>query len=76
MTEAAQIIVGFGFEELSLHRIYATCDPANVRSAKVMEKLGMRWEGHFREHQFVKGTWRDSLLYAVLEHEWRGTNQH
>jgi RimJ/RimL family protein N-acetyltransferase len=76
MTEAAQRIVGFGFEELGLHRIYATCDPANVRSTKVMEKLRMRWEGHLREHQFAKGTWRDSLLYAVLENEWRDASQH
>lgn len=69
-TEAARAFVAFGFEELGLHRIYATCDPANVASARVMEKIGMQREGHLREHRWMKGRWRDSYLYAILEQEW------
>ncbi|MBN1813150.1 MAG: GNAT family N-acetyltransferase [Anaerolineae bacterium] len=69
-TEAARAFIAFGFEELGLHRIYATCDPANVASARVMEKIGMQREGHLREHRWRKGRWRDSYLYAILEQEW------
>ena len=69
-TEAARAFVAFGFEELGLHRVYATCDPANVASARVMEKIGMQREGHLREHRWMKGKWRDSYLYAILEQEW------
>lgn len=69
-TEAARAFVAFGFEELGLHRICATCAPANVASARVMEKIGMRREGHLREHRWIKGKWRDSYLYAILEQEW------
>jgi ribosomal-protein-alanine N-acetyltransferase len=69
-TEAARTFVAFGFEELGLHRIYATCDPANVASAHVMEKIGMQREGRLREHRWRKGRWRDSYLYAILEQEW------
>ena len=70
-TEASRELLHFGFEKLRMHRIYATCDPRNGASWRVMEKLGMTREGHLRQHKFVKGAWRDSMLYAILEREWR-----
>jgi RimJ/RimL family protein N-acetyltransferase len=68
-TETAKALVDFGFNRLSLHRIFATCDPANTASAHVLEKVGMKREGRIRENMWTKGKWRDSLLYAVLERE-------
>lgn len=70
-TEAARRLLRFGFEDLRMHRIFATCRPENIRSQRVLEKLGMRLEAHFREHIRVRGEWRDSLLYAMLAEEWR-----
>jgi RimJ/RimL family protein N-acetyltransferase len=69
-TEVTQILLTFGFKDLHLHRITATCDPQNVASSRVLEKNGMRLEGHFREHKLMRGKWRDSLFYAILDHEW------
>ena len=66
-TEAAKALVSFGFTELRLHRIFATADPANSASANVLQKLGMVLEGRFRSHKLVRGTWRDSDIYAVIE---------
>jgi RimJ/RimL family protein N-acetyltransferase len=66
-TEIAQRLLRFGFGELHLHRIFATCDPRNQRSRHVLEKIGMAQEGHFRENVWMRGTWRDSLVYAILE---------
>jgi len=70
MTEAARAMVDFGFRELRLHRIWADCDPANIGSWRVLEKIGMRREGHLRENARVKGEWVDSLIYAILASEW------
>jgi ribosomal-protein-alanine N-acetyltransferase len=70
-TETARALLEFGFNHLRLHRIFATCMPANTASAHVLEKTGMRLEGHLRQHRWVKGKWRDSLLYAILDQEWR-----
>jgi RimJ/RimL family protein N-acetyltransferase len=67
VTEAARAMLDFGFGELNLHRIYATCDADNRGSARVMEKLGMKYEGLMRQNAFEKGRWRDTLLYALLE---------
>ena len=68
-TEAARALLDFGFGELGLHRIAAVCDPANLPSVRVLEKIGMKREGHLRQHRWLKGHWRDSLLYAVLAPE-------
>ncbi len=70
-TEAAARMVRFGFERLGLHRIFARCDTCNTASARVMQKLHMRREGHLRQALLRKGQWRDSYLYAILEEEWR-----
>jgi RimJ/RimL family protein N-acetyltransferase len=72
-TEAATGLLGFGFEELNLHRIYAICDPENVASKRVLEKIGMKYEGHLRQNVIIHGIHRDSLMYAILKHEWKTT---
>jgi len=70
-TETARELLRLGFDRFGLHRIFATCDPRNLGSAHVLEKIGMRREGHLRDNKWQKGQWRDSLLYAILEHEFR-----
>jgi RimJ/RimL family protein N-acetyltransferase len=65
-TEAVQRLVAFGFDVLDLHRIEATCSPENVASIHVLEKVGLELEGRLRQNVWVRGGWRDSLLYAVL----------
>jgi RimJ/RimL family protein N-acetyltransferase len=69
-TEAARAIVGFGFSELGLHRIWSWCVADNLGSARVLEKLGMRLEGRLRDKAYYKGRWWDRLLFAILEDEW------
>jgi ribosomal-protein-alanine N-acetyltransferase len=69
-TETARAFVDFGFKELRLHRIWAQCISENVASARVLEKVGMQLEGHFRENEWLKNRWWDTLQYAILEREW------
>jgi RimJ/RimL family protein N-acetyltransferase len=70
MTEAIRALIGFGFAEVKLHRIMAEADPRNVGSWRVMEKVGMRREGHLRENFLLDGAWCDSYLYAILDRVW------
>ncbi|WP_329787839.1 GNAT family protein [Lentzea sp. DG1S-22] len=69
-TEAARKMLELGFEHLGLHRIVAECDPRNEPSWRLMERLGMRREAHFRELEIFKGEWGDLFVYAVLEEEY------
>jgi RimJ/RimL family protein N-acetyltransferase len=69
--EAAEALLEFGFRELDLHRVFARCHPDNRASARVQEKIGMRYEGCLRESSYVKGTWWSWEYRAILSHEWR-----
>jgi len=69
-TELAAELIRFGFSELGLHRIYATCDAENYGSYRVMERNRMRREGLFIKGRPTRDGWRDELLYARLKEEW------
>ena len=66
VTEAVNAVIAFGFDELKLHRIWATADIENPESTRVMERVGMHRECLMREDKFIRGEWRSSLLYAIL----------
>ncbi len=69
-TEAARLIVDYGFSHLGLHRIIATCLAANAASEHVMQKCGMVKEGVLRRSDFRLGEWQDRLIYSILREEW------
>ncbi|MEK5491110.1 GNAT family protein [Paenibacillus sp. FSL R7-0297] len=69
-SEAAAVLLEWGFNDLNLHRIYATCRPENTGSARVMQRIGMVYEGHLREHMRHKGKWLDSYQYSILKDEY------
>ena len=69
-TEAANELLSFGFKDLGLHRLFATCLPENPASERVLQKLGMRKEGFLVEKLKIHGVWKSCCLYAMLEREW------
>ena len=71
VTRGSRRFVGFGFDELGLHRIQLHAAVGNVRSRAVAERLGMRLEGVHRGAQRVAGGYLDMAVYAILEDEWR-----
>lgn len=74
-TEAARELLRFGFEDLSMHRIWATCRADNIGSYRVMEHCRMRREAVLLQSRPGRACdplpWYDGLLYAILGEEWR-----
>ncbi len=68
--EAVSALLDYAFAKLELHRIIAITDCANVSSVALLERLGMRREGHFLQSIRNKGKWRDEYQYAILCDEW------
>ena len=66
MTEAVREVIAFGFGTMELNRIEARCKIENIASARVMEKVGMKFEGVLRQHMFAKGTYHDLKVYSIL----------
>jgi RimJ/RimL family protein N-acetyltransferase len=73
-TESVKALLRFGFEELKLHRIHAECNADNIASARVMEHVGMRREGHFIKNRFDRvgdqKMWYSEFFYGILREEY------
>lgn len=68
-TEAAREVISFGFHHMDLVRIQARCFIENEASARVMEKLGMTFEGVLRKCWYLKGKHQDLKMYSILREE-------
>jgi len=70
MTEAVKEVIKYGFEKMNLNRIYARCFVENIGSQKVLEKVGMKFEGILREQMFIKSKFSDMKIYSILRKEY------
>ncbi len=71
MLEASKAVLNAAMKNHDINRISSRCIAENSGSARVMEKLGMKYEGTQRQVMFVKGKFVDLKLYAVLKSEWQ-----
>ncbi|MCY7387761.1 MAG: GNAT family N-acetyltransferase [Burkholderiales bacterium] len=70
LVEAMHALIDHAFGPMHLHRLEADIDPRNEASAKSLERLGFKREGHLRERWIVGGEVSDSALYGLLASEW------
>jgi ribosomal-protein-alanine N-acetyltransferase len=63
-------VLQYGFEQLNLHRIFASHFEGNTASGNILKKLGMRYEGCQRQHLRKWDRFLDSHLYGLLREEW------
>jgi [ribosomal protein S5]-alanine N-acetyltransferase len=70
-TEAAKEILRYGFEVLGLHRIHSGHFSHNPASRRVMQKIGMVYEGCRRQHILKWGEYLNIVDYGILKSEWQ-----
>lgn len=71
-TEALQLLLDYGFNQLNLHRIVLFTHEINKRAQRIYEKLGFKPGGRRRQASFFEGAYHDLLLYDMLDSEFRG----
>jgi len=69
--EALVVATRFAFEDLGLHRLQVAIVPRNTASLRVVEKLGLRYEGLAKRYVEINGVWEDHYRFAITEEEWR-----
>ncbi|GAB3424094.1 GNAT family N-acetyltransferase [Flindersiella endophytica] len=74
-TEATRLIVGYGFEELRLHRISLEVYAFNPRARRAYEKAGFVAEGVLRDALYWDGEWVDATVMSILAPEWEKLRQ-
>lgn len=70
-TESARMFVGYGFEQLGLHRVSLDVHAFNPRARRVYEKVGFVAEGVLREEHWWADRWIDVTIMSILAHEWQ-----
>ena len=65
-SESALAVIKYGLEELALNRICARHMTRNPRSGKVMQKIGMKYEGHLRQAWKKWDKFEDVEMYAII----------
>jgi len=68
--EAAEAVLKFAFEYLSLNRMEGRYMEGNHSSRRVMEKCGMTYEGIARQAMLVKGEFRNIGICSILRSEY------
>jgi RimJ/RimL family protein N-acetyltransferase len=69
-TEAVAGLLDHLFGTLGKHRVFASVDPRNAPSLRLLRRIGMRQEGHFVQSVRVRGEWTDDIVTAILTSEW------
>lgn len=69
-TEAISALLTYLFQQKGFRRVIAICDVRNHSSYRLLERLGMRREGHTLQSYWNKGSWTDEYQYAMLRDEW------
>jgi len=70
-TEAAKLLLGYGFDQLNLHRVSSCVLSTNKRSLKMHLKVGFKEEGRSREVYFKNGKFDDQVILGLLRKEWK-----
>jgi len=74
MPEALQALIRYGFGEMDLNRIEAMTHIANLRSQRVLAKLGFQREGLLREYFYRNGIYNHQVQYSLLKRELNSTS--
>ncbi len=71
MTEAAAAALEFAYEQMLAHRVTCAAGQENIRSLRVIERLGFEFEGTARDAEWIDRRWISHSVYSLLAHEWR-----
>jgi len=67
MKEAIAFVLQYGFGEMDLHRVEALVSPNNEPSLKLVKHFGFQEEGLLKEHYFINDKFEDSLIFGLLQ---------
>ncbi len=75
-SEAAEAVLAYAFTVLDLHRVVAHHLTRNPASGRVLQKIGMTYEGTLRQHILKWDVFEDSAVYGILQDEWANRPEH
>jgi RimJ/RimL family protein N-acetyltransferase len=77
--ETLRAVLDYLFVALGKDRVFGSVDPRNIRSVRLLQRVGMQKEAHRVKSLWFKGEWVDDAIYAITASEWKSsdkTKQH
>ncbi len=68
-TEAAKLMIRYGFDVLGLHRIYLRVIASNERARRSYERAGFKQEGYLHHDVCINGKYEDIIWMAIVNEE-------
>ena len=72
--KGAELVLGFAFDEVGVHRLEARAMVANGRGNGALRKVGAQKEAVLRQSMAKGGRLHDEHLWAIVETDWRQAN--
>ena len=69
--EGLSALLAWLFTDADLHRVHASLDPRNARSAALLTRCRFRFEGTSVQAYWHRNAWTDDAHYALLRSEWQ-----
>lgn len=69
--DAGRALLRYGFEELGLHRVWCEIYALDAAKQSLLPRLGFTLDGRHRETHWSEGAWHDSLIFGLLDREFR-----
>jgi RimJ/RimL family protein N-acetyltransferase len=74
-TEALRALLDYLLVALGKDRVFGSVDPRNIRSMRLLQRVGMREEAHRVKSLWFKGEWVDDVIFAITASEWKSGNK-
>ncbi|GJQ62493.1 MAG: N-acetyltransferase [Melioribacteraceae bacterium] len=75
-TEASKRVMEFAFDDICFNRVHAHFMSSNPQSGRVMEKIGMKYEGTMRQHLLKFDKYQDIIIYGITKEDYNKLNQN
>ncbi|MGH7089876.1 MAG: GNAT family N-acetyltransferase [Stellaceae bacterium] len=69
--DAGRVLLGYGFDELGLHRVWCEVFAFDEAKKRLLPALGFRLDGRHRAAHWAEGAWHDSLFFGLLDCDFR-----
>ena len=66
---AVALAIDYLLNIVGLHRVEIDIRPENIASLRIVEKLGLRYEGLKERYIHINGDWRDHYIFAITHEE-------
>ena len=76
ITRAVKALIDYGFEHLSLNKVFMRVATGNDKSVAIPRRLKFKEEGILRQNEWRYDHFKDDFIFGLLRSEWEAPKDH